>query len=229
MAANLISLPDGSTITSGLLEGSPQDLEVTNHITSVIANATAVAQLDQQIMALKIKQAAGLATKDEIANIDKLQAKQIDVISALPDPTATNLTSPTGVEVAKSMLQANFVASLAPVQSAPIKTAPNPTVTKKTIKTMKLGGTQSAGTGTTLSQTPQPQINGNNGKTVFPTINYDDLYTYITSTGFLNPWGRNRQCDDDLKDLFAIVKLDLQNEQGEWVAIGKNVASALTE
>ena len=225
----MLNLPDGSTISSGMLVGSPQDLEITAHINAAIATANTHVQLDQQITVLQIKQAVGSATDDDIKQITTLQAQQQANILAGPDPTATTLTTPTGQDVALSMVKANFIATSTTPPPRPPET--DTTQISKAVSTnKKLKATpQTTGQATTLPQIPQAQVNGLNGSVNFPTIDPNDLYTYVVSTCFLNPWGRNRQCDEDIKNLNSFIQADILNELGEWVACGKSIANSATQ
>lgn len=53
------------------------------------------------------------------------------------------------------------------------------------------------------------------GTTSMQYIKYSqlDIVEYINNTVKLNPWGRNRKCDDDLKDLLTIVAASIKEEE----------------
>jgi hypothetical protein len=230
MASSVVYLPDGTTITSGLLEGSSQHAEVMSHINAVIANQAALQKLDQQITSIQIKQAAGTATQAEIKELAILQANHTDTIAQTPDPTQTSLTSPTGNDIALSILQAQDIASYAkPVVTSTTSSTTTTTTTTNISAKLKVKGSSSASSTTTLASMSQPQVNGNNTSVQYGTPNYNDLSSYITKTTFLNPWGRNRQCDDDLKNLMAYINADMMSELGAWINTGVAVAASATD
>ena len=222
-------LPSGMSISSGMPTGSSQDAEVTAHINAAIAFSTTSVNLDQQITALQIKQASGQATSDEIDTIATLQAQQIAHLSTAPDPTATNLVSPTACDISLSILQAKLLSDSTIASNTIASPVVNSSDKRKNKKTFSLGQsatTQTTGTSTNVTTLPTLVVTGNNGTTVFPPVVFDDLPTYITRTTFLNPWGRNRQCDDDLKDLCAFIQQDYKNLAGELKACTTNLAAS---
>ena len=230
MASNPVYLPNGATITSGLLEGSSQDTEVMSHVNAVIANQEALQNLDRQITTIQIKQAAGTATPAEIAQLLILQANHTNTLTQTPDPTQTSLTSPSGNQVALSILQAQDIASYAKSTvtsqtSTNVKTTSNSTTVTTKLKDAGSSGVVSA----TVAPMSQPQVNGNNSSVQYGTPNYNDLPAYITKTNFLNPWGRNRQCDDDLKNLMAYINADIMSARGAWINTGVAVAASPTD
>ena len=78
-----------------------------------------------------------------------------------------------------------------------------------------------------IDRTPAPEKNI--GEVRFVSVDDGDLVSYINATVHLNPWGRMRQCDEDLKNLMATIGRDINNELGEWIGIGKTIAKSATE
>ena len=77
-------------------------------------------------------------------------------------------------------------------------------------------------------QTIETPVQNNTGDVHFLELKEGDIVSYINATVFLNPWGRMRQCDDDLIDLMKHVGNDFNNELAEWIQIGKVLADVLT-
>ena len=104
--------------------------------------------------------------------------------------------------------------------------APDPTATNIVSPDASDVGTATAKqnfAATTAATLPVPQAD-NVGEVRHVTVDQMDLLTYINLTQFINPWGRSRQCDEDLKNLLSFVNQDYNSEVGEWTEVGKRIA-----
>lgn len=95
--------------------------------------------------------------------------------------------------------------------------------------TMSIGGigasvVQKASAALTIP--PSPSLKPNTVEVKFIKIKDNDLVSFIDATVNLNPWGRMRQCDEDLKNLMGIIGKDINNEIGEWLEVTKQVSQA---
>lgn len=79
-----------------------------------------------------------------------------------------------------------------------------------------------------LEQQPALSVNGL-GEIRYVSLEPEHISEYIDVTVHLNPWGRMRQCDEDLKNLMATIGRDINHELGSWIEIGKRVGEAATE
>lgn len=155
-------------------------------------------------------------TKNTLASAAALQALEQQIIAlqlrvATGQATVVDVAKLTELQIQKSSLQT---------------TAPDPATTNITVPTQSSVGTtialQDFKTKTVATPTP---LQNNQGSVKHVTVPAMDLVTYINLTQNLNPWGRERQCDLDLKDLVTYINQDINAELGEW----QDVSKLLTE
>jgi hypothetical protein len=79
-----------------------------------------------------------------------------------------------------------------------------------------------------LNKLPAPAQN-NVGQIRFTPIDPSNLLDYINATQHLNPWGRERQCDKDLKDLLLHVNADMRNQLGKIVDLKNKLSNATSD
>lgn len=151
--------------------------------------------LDQKLLNLRRKEANGTATSEDIIFRESLEAQLSELLQNPPNPLESKVT----------------------ISSSSAVLADSGAVAVNSLS-------QQQAIVDSLIKIPTPEKN-NVGQIRYTEIDPDNLVDYINATQHLNPWGRERQCDKDLKNLMMIINADMRNQMGKIVEIVKQLGS----
>jgi hypothetical protein len=160
-------------------------VNLSQYTTSIVMYNSLKLDLEQKLLNLRRKEANGTATSEDIIFIKSLEAKLSELMLNPPSPLETKVTLSSSKE------------TLADSGAATVNNL-----------------SQQQAMVEQLAKIPTPEKN-NVGQIRYTEIDPDNLVDYINATQHLNPWGRERQCDKDLKNLMLIINGDMRHQMGK--------------